>query len=197
MLVLATATQPTDEISAAIQYNYMYHCCRDASFVLKIEATFNKFFWPQVSTIASLYCWCLTATMKRFLWSRNLPGRQFFVRFIVFPCRKVQVFSIRKLNGKMLLSLLESAETSTTPTLPPTDLTSVTSVRRGETLPGQMNQPGFIHPPTSMETLLETWLLHFLFDFRFRNVSKFIGLKLFCPQFNMVGLSAGPHWWWL
>ena len=64
MLVLATVAQPTNEISAAVQCNY--HCYRDASFVLKTEATFNKLFWPQVSTIVSLYClyfWqCLLAS---------------------------------------------------------------------------------------------------------------------------------------
>ena len=42
-----------------------------------------------------------------------------------FSCRKVQVSSVRKLNGKMLFSRLELAETSTTTALPPTDLTSV------------------------------------------------------------------------
>ena len=54
MLVLATATQPTNEISVAMQCNY--HCYRDTSLVLETEATFNKLFWPQASTITSLYC---------------------------------------------------------------------------------------------------------------------------------------------
>ena len=49
----------------------------------------------------------------------------FRMHFVVFPCRKVQVSSIRKLNGKMLFSRLEPAETSMTPTLPPTNLASV------------------------------------------------------------------------
>ena len=42
MLVLATTTQPTNEISAAIHCNY--HCYKDTSFVSKTEATFNEFF---------------------------------------------------------------------------------------------------------------------------------------------------------
>ena len=66
------------------------------------------------------------APTKKFLWSRNLTRRVGFrTRFVVFPCRKVQVSSIAKLNGKMLFSRLDPAETSTTPTLPPTNLASV------------------------------------------------------------------------
>ena len=41
-----------------------------------------------------------------------------------------------------------------------------------ETLPGQTNEPGFVHPPHSVETFLETWLLCFLLFFWFRNISE-------------------------
>ena len=55
MLGIITATQPTNEISAAMQYNN--HCCRDTCFFLaKTEALSNELFWPQASMIASLYC---------------------------------------------------------------------------------------------------------------------------------------------
>ena len=76
------------------------------------------------------------------------------------PCRKVRVSSIRKLNAKMLFSRLEPAENPTRPPPPPTHRPGFCKKpwRRGETLPGRMDQPGFVHPPTAKETLLETWL---------------------------------------
>ena len=49
MLVLTAATQPTNEMGAAMQCNY--HCYKDPSFLSKTEALFNEFFWPQASTI--------------------------------------------------------------------------------------------------------------------------------------------------
>ena len=76
MLVLATAAQPTSEISAAMQYNY--YCYRDTSFVLKTEATFNKFFWPQAVTVVSLYylylCQCSLASS---CFAHNLTWRAY------------------------------------------------------------------------------------------------------------------------
>ena len=73
----------------------------------------------------------------------------------------------------MLFLYLEPAETSMTPTIPPMDLASVTNDGgEGKTcLDEQTSQDlSILQPP--METLLETWLLRFLLDFRVRKVSQ-------------------------
>ena len=49
MLVLATVTQPTNEIGDAMQCNY--HCYRDTNCLLETQALFNELFRPQTSTI--------------------------------------------------------------------------------------------------------------------------------------------------
>ena len=75
MLVLATAAEPTNEISAAMQCNY--HCYRGTSFVLKTEATFNKFFWaPSLNNCIPVLSVPLTAFagLKLFRPQFNVTG---------------------------------------------------------------------------------------------------------------------------